>query len=81
MIVGNNAAGRFLVEESIIKKAMSITDYLRETKVELKHVTWPTRGQAIAFTIIVILISVGVAAFLGFFDFIFSTILSKFILR
>ncbi|MBX4210496.1 preprotein translocase subunit SecE [Candidatus Parcubacteria bacterium] len=59
---------------------MGIVDYIKETRAELKHVSWPTRNQAIAFTLIVIVISLAVAFFLGFFDYIFSLILQKFIL-
>lgn len=55
-------------------------NYLRDTKGELAHVSWPTRKQAILFTVVVIVISVLTAAFLGFFDYIFSLILQKFIL-
>ncbi len=51
---------------------MSLLDYVRETRGELKHVSWPTRQQAIAFSIIVIMLSVGLALFLGLFDYIFS---------
>ena len=61
---------------------MGIIDYIKETRGELKHVSWPTRKQAITFTVIVIVISIGIALFLGFFDFIFTTgiklILDKF---
>ncbi len=56
---------------------MSITSYIKETKGEFKHVTWPTRKQAIAYTIAVIVISVGVAYFLGAFDKLFQLGLSK----
>lgn len=59
---------------------MKIVDYIKETRNELRHVSWPTRKQAIVFTIIVIAISLGVAVVLGFFDFIFSLILEKFVL-
>ena len=59
---------------------MSLITYLKDTQGELKHVSWPTRNQTIAFTIVVILISVFVSFFLGFFDFIFETILSKFVI-
>ena len=55
-------------------------NYLKDTKAELAHVSWPTRRQAIAFTIVVILISIAMSLFLGFFDYIFSLILQKFIL-
>ena len=51
---------------------MKIADYIKETKTELKHVNWPTRKQAITFTIVVIIVSVGVSMFLGFFDFLFT---------
>jgi len=54
-----------------------ITEYLKETKSELKHVVWPTQRQIIVYTVIVIILSTVVAAFLGVFDFIFSKILGK----
>lgn len=57
-----------------------LIDYIKETREELKHVSWPTRRQAVAFTIGVIVISLLAALYLGFFDFIFSLILKKFIL-
>ncbi|MBU1557806.1 preprotein translocase subunit SecE [Patescibacteria group bacterium] len=59
---------------------MSLINYIKETKGELKHVTWPTRSQAIWFTVIVIVISLFTAFFLGFFDYIFSLGLEKFII-
>ena len=64
----------------LLEKTMKIVDYVKETKNELRHVSWPTRKQAIVFTIIVIGISIGVALFLGLFDYIFSLILTKFVL-
>jgi preprotein translocase subunit SecE len=57
-----------------------VINYIKDTKGELKHVSWPTRKQTIAFSLIVILISVVTAALLGFFDFIFSQFLEKFVL-
>ncbi|MCK5285627.1 MAG: preprotein translocase subunit SecE [Candidatus Pacebacteria bacterium] len=58
---------------------MKIIDYIKDTKGELKHVSWPTRKQATWFTIIVIIVSILTAFFLGFFDFIFSLGLDNFI--
>lgn len=55
---------------------MKLVDYIKDTRGELKHVSWPTRGQAIAFTFIVILISVATAVFLGAFDFVFAKLLA-----
>ncbi|MDD2935372.1 MAG: preprotein translocase subunit SecE [Candidatus Pacebacteria bacterium] len=59
---------------------MKLTDYLKDTKGELKHVSWPTKSQAVWYTIIVVVISLFVAFFLGFFDYIFSLLIEKFII-
>jgi len=58
---------------------MKVVDYIKETKAELKHVNWPTRKQAIIFTVVVIVVSIGVSLFLGFFDFLFSLALKQII--
>ncbi len=57
-----------------------ISTFLKEVKLEMKKVNWPTKQETIKYTLIVIGVSVGVAAFLGVSDFIFTTILNKFIL-
>ncbi|KKW21662.1 MAG: preprotein translocase subunit SecE [Candidatus Taylorbacteria bacterium RIFCSPHIGHO2_02_49_25] len=54
---------------------MKIVDYLKETRAELKHVAWPSRKQAIAYTIVVIAISLLTAAYLGAFDYVFTSLL------
>jgi len=51
---------------------MSLISYIRETRAELKHVSWPTKKQAISYTFIVIIFSLAVALYLGLLDFIFS---------
>jgi len=51
---------------------MKLLDYIRDTKGEMKHVSWPTKTQALSFTALVIVISILTALYLGFFDFIFS---------
>jgi preprotein translocase subunit SecE len=56
-----------------------ITEYFKETKTELKQVNWPTKTQTIFYTLIVIVLSVGIAYILGFFDFLFSKGLEKII--
>ena len=42
--------------------------FLREVKVELKKVTWPTRKQTIGSTIVVIILVMIIALFLGVVD-------------
>ena len=56
-----------------------ITEYFKETKTELKHVIWPTRSQTFYYTLIVIVLSVVIAYYLGIWDFIFSQGLQKII--
>ncbi|MFA5750928.1 MAG: preprotein translocase subunit SecE [Candidatus Paceibacterota bacterium] len=48
-----------------------ISNYFNEIKTELKHVVWPGKIQTVHYTIIVIILSIVVAYFLGLFDFIF----------
>jgi len=50
-----------------------LSDYVRETREEMKHVSWPTRRQTFVFMMLVIVISVAVSVYLGLFDYIFST--------
>jgi len=56
-----------------------IKTFLAETALEMKHVNWPTRQQALHFTLIVIVLSGIVAYLLGLFDYVFSSGLSKLI--
>ncbi|OGG53413.1 preprotein translocase subunit SecE [Candidatus Kaiserbacteria bacterium RIFCSPHIGHO2_02_FULL_55_25] len=51
--------------------------YLKDTRGELRHVAWPTRTQTVVYTILVALISIGVALYLGLFDFLFTTGLAR----
>ncbi|MFA6094803.1 MAG: preprotein translocase subunit SecE [Candidatus Paceibacterota bacterium] len=57
-----------------------IINYIKDTRAELKHVSWPTRKQAVAFTAAIIVLSLVVALFLALFDNIFTRILDKVIL-
>ena len=54
--------------------------FLKEVRLEMRKVNWPSRQQTIKYTIIVVCVSVIIAAFLGALDFIFVTLLNKFIL-
>ncbi len=50
----------------------SLIQYLKDTRAEISHVSWPTQKQTIIYTAMVIVVSGAIAAFLGFFDFLFS---------
>ncbi|HMP67610.1 MAG TPA: preprotein translocase subunit SecE [Candidatus Paceibacterota bacterium] len=60
---------------------MGLINYIKETKSELKHVSWPTRKQAIIYTILVIIISIIVAIYVGLFDYLFTDIVKEYFLK
>lgn len=60
---------------------MSFINYIKESKGELAHVSWPTRSQAIAFTVLVVVLSVLTSFYLGAFDAFFTTVIKKFFVR
>jgi preprotein translocase subunit SecE len=57
-----------------------IVSFLKEVRLEVKKVNWPTRGEAIKYTVTVIAVSLAVAIFLGGLDFVFTTLLNKFVI-
>jgi preprotein translocase SecE subunit len=58
---------------------MSIGQYLKDTRAELRHVAWPTQLQTILYTTLVVFVSIAVALYLGLFDFLFTTGLARFV--
>ncbi len=75
----NTREGSIYYQKEFYFINMGFIDYLRDTKAELRHVTWPTKSQAINYTIIVLAISIGTGIFLGFLDFVFTGVLQRFI--
>jgi preprotein translocase SecE subunit len=63
------AGAFFRIRTSLLSHTMNIANYFKETKAELKEVSWPTLAQTITYTVTVILISLVVAAILGGADF------------
>ena len=49
-----------------------LTAYIMGSVEEMKKVTWPTKKETQSYTLLVIGISLSVAAFLGTLDFIFT---------
>jgi preprotein translocase subunit SecE len=54
---------------SIISK---ITTYIKDSITELKKVAWPTKKETTNYTLLVIGISLALAAFIGIIDYILS---------
>ncbi|MCX7707014.1 MAG: preprotein translocase subunit SecE [Anaerolineae bacterium] len=49
--------------------------YFKETRAELRKVTWPTRQEATNLTLIVLAVTVAMAIFLGAVDLLFAAII------
>jgi len=56
-------------------KGFSPSRYLRETRAELRKVTWPTRDEAVKLTIVVLVTILVMAILLGVLDLIFAKVL------
>lgn len=59
----------------------AVTTFLKETKTELKKVSWPTKEQTVQYTLVVIGVSAVVMVFLGGLDYLFSYILNTFVFK
>lgn len=53
-----------------------LINYLKATKAEVAHVSWPTRQQALVYTALVVAISAIIALFAAGFDYLFSELLN-----
>lgn len=51
---------------------MKIFDFLKEVRVELEKVVWPTREQTIQLTFMVILVTILVGFFIGGIDYLLT---------
>ncbi len=58
-----------------------IKRFFEEARSELRHVNWPTRQEAIRLTLIVIGLSVVLAAFLGAFDLAFEKAIAQLLIN
>ncbi|MCD6214617.1 MAG: preprotein translocase subunit SecE [Candidatus Desulfofervidus sp.] len=65
------------VKGSSLSQWEQITQFLRETKVELKKVTWPSKKELIGSTVVVIIFVLLIAAYFGIIDLIYTTIIGK----
>ncbi len=48
--------------------------YFKDVRGEIRHVSWPTRPQIVAYTAVVIAVSIGTAVYLGLLDYFFSAV-------
>ena len=67
------------IKEKVKVIIQNVTQFLKEAKVELKKVTWPTPKQTLASTAVVIIIVFIVSIYLGIVDFVLAKLV-KYIL-
>ena len=58
--------------KATVKKDNFIVRYFKETRAELRKVSWPTRQEALNLTLIVVGFTIFMAALLGIIDYIFA---------
>jgi preprotein translocase subunit SecE len=64
-----------------MKSSNTIGNFLGDVGSEIKKITWPTRREAIKYTITVIVISLVVSLILALFDGAFTALLQKFVIK
>ncbi len=55
----------------------ALMNYFKDVRSEMRHVSWPTRSQAITYTVVVLGISLATALYLGAWDYVFSALIQK----
>ena len=65
---------RRLVNKSVTVNAKEnpIVKYFKDTRAELRKVTWPTREEATNLTVVVLVVTFTMAMILGAVDFLFA---------
>jgi preprotein translocase subunit SecE len=58
------------------KKDNFIISYLKETRAELRKVHWPSQQEARALTLVVMAVTIAMAAFLGILDYVFDRLIA-----
>lgn len=58
-----------------------IKSFFKEVYLEMRKVNWLDRHDILRYTLIVLFVTIVVAAFLGGLDYIFTTLIKNFILQ
>ncbi|MBP7774264.1 preprotein translocase subunit SecE [Candidatus Woesebacteria bacterium] len=53
-----------------------LDQYVHETVQEIKQVSWPTKKQTIDMTMLVIIVSIVLGAYIGILDYLFQSIVA-----
>ena len=55
-----------------------LVTFIQEARQELRRVNWPTRAETVRLALIVVGMSLGLALFLGLFDYLFTIGITRF---
>ena len=58
---------------------MNLINYLKEVRIELTKVTWPTRAEATHLTLVILGVSLAVGLYVGGLDLLFTNLLGLFL--
>jgi preprotein translocase subunit SecE len=64
------------IEARGAKKDNVVISYLKETRAELRKVHWPSQQEARMLTLIVLAVTITMAAFLGILDYVFDRLVA-----
>lgn len=58
-----------------------ISRYLHEVWVELGRVEWPSRRELVSMTLVVIVVLLITAVYLGFFDYVYTWLIKRYLVQ
>jgi preprotein translocase subunit SecE len=58
-----------------------VVTYLREVRIELSRVNWPTRLELTRMSIVVLIVLLVMAIYLGTFDYIYTVVIKRWLLQ
>ena len=58
------------------RKENAVVRYLKETRAEVRKVTWPTVEEARTLTVVVLAATVAMALYLGFLDLVLTWLMA-----
>ena len=65
-------------ESSSSRRSVMLARFIREVRAELVQVTWPTRKEMLAYSIVVLVAVVVLGSLIFLMDYLFRTILRLF---
>lgn len=60
---------------TLLSKDNPIFRYFKETRAEVRKVSWPTRQEALRLTLVVLAVTISMAIILGALDYLFSQLI------